>query len=144
MSTKTPDEWNRYLNEPAQNARDATAEIHDIIHPSFNALPLPVKRCFISFAAYQEDARIDADRLLSLWSGWELVAGLQATRAAQTYLNKLQDACLIHFDETKQRVYMHDVLRDLAVRKAQEAGWLIVLEVCPCTVVSLHALEKDV
>ena len=142
MSTKTSDEWNRYLTEPVENARDATAEIQDIIFPSFSALPLPVKRCFISFAAYQEDARIRADRLLSLWSGWELVAGLQATRAAKTYLKKLKDACLIHFDVTEKRVYMHDVLRDLAVRRAQEAGWLIVLEVCPCTARKLHAWKR--
>lgn len=144
MSTKTPHEWIRYHNEPTQNARDATAEVHDIIVPSFNALSLPVKRCFISFAAYHEDARIPVDRLLSLWSGWELVAGLQATRAAQTYLNKLKDACLIHFDVTEQCVYMHDVLRDLAVRRAREAGWLVVLEVCPCTAFKLSCFGKDV
>ena len=67
----------------------------------------------------------------------ELVAGLQATRAAQSYLKMLKDASLIHFDD-KMRVYMHDMLRDLALCKAKEAGWLIVLEVCSCTACMLR------
>jgi hypothetical protein len=150
LSGKTADKWQEYLQQPGTADGDATARLHNVILPSYQALPLPVKRCFLTFAAYDEDERVPAEHLLSRWAGWELVPGPQASKAARWCLEQLQAACLIHSTRRYNHYdpddpvcfYMHDVLRDLArmindaehTKKLQccDAGWVKVqLEVRP-------------
>jgi hypothetical protein len=128
------EQWQQYIDqEPADTRDDPIAAIHEIIRHSFLALPLPVKRCFLFFASLREDECIREVDLLDLWAGWELVPGPHAYRAAQSYLQKLEDAYLIHCMQihlspvaclsssrkAENVFYMHHVLRDLACNVAQ-------------------------
>jgi hypothetical protein len=122
LCEKPREQWQQYIDrKPADTGDDPTAAIHEVIHPSYIALPLSVKRCFLSFAAFPEDERIAVDQLLDMWAGWELVAGPHSYTAAQSSLQRLEDACLIHSVQMMEpwegdgiKIYMHDVLHDLA------------------------------
>jgi hypothetical protein len=127
------EQWQQYIaGKAAETGEDPTAVLHEAIRPSYLALRLPVKRCFLTFAAFREGESIHAGDLLDIWAGWELVACSHAYVAAKSYLQELEDACLIHREGTESftcidllesriheaRFYMHDVLWDLAGRLA--------------------------
>lgn len=117
--------------------------MHCIMQPSFDALPLSVKRCFVSFALFPEDSHVPAEHLVALWSSWELLPGKHAHDAAYRYLQMLQDASLIlhssfaeNIEQTNGGFHMHDVLRDLACsmakHKSDEFGHAVFIQVCAC------------
>jgi hypothetical protein len=99
-------------------------EIQKICMPSYEALPLSLKRCFVTFATFPEDHRVPEDTLVSLWASWDVASSPQETHDyARGCLSRLQDACLIKHEVNLGAwegipdtvvYYMHDVLRDLA------------------------------
>jgi hypothetical protein len=132
------------------------AAILKVIRPVYLALPLAVKRCFLTFAAFREGKRIHEETLLDLWAGWELVAGPHAYIAAESFLRKLEDACLIHREQVDPPheydhgppdqvkvgtyFYMHAMVRGVATGLASEQQRVVgmwttpqpfcVMEVC--------------
>jgi hypothetical protein len=157
LSGRPREQWQHYIDqEPADIGDDPIATIHEVIRPSYLALPSPVKRCFLTFAAFREGEYIRESELLDLWAGWELVAGPHAYHSAQSFLHQLQDLCLIHIHmkefgllvlrnsrNSTPHFYMHDVLWELACsiaqgQKAATGRWgevnrpFLSTQVCSC------------
>jgi hypothetical protein len=105
---------------------DPTKEIQAICKPSYSALPMPLKRAFVSFAAYPKGARVSGEELVSLWGAWDLVPGARAYQRARDQLEQLAAACLVKRTESynqylrrRAEYFMHDILRDMAAACAQ-------------------------
>jgi hypothetical protein len=134
-------DWNRLiekLRNGALAAESDTAAIQRICAPSYNCLPISLKRCFVTFAAYPEDARIDEAELISLWATHEAVAHWSNIEIARQRLDDLAAACLVRKDGGW--VYMHDILRDLAAAQARTWGcWFIAHEVRPALMCLIKA-----
>jgi hypothetical protein len=150
------EQWQRFIDgKTAETAPDPKAAILEVIRPVYLALPLAVKRCFLSFAAFREGERIYESTLLDLWAGWELVAGAHAYNASQSFLQKLEDAGLIQREliypswryarEPPDCVdfgtffFMNSVVRDLASSIASDGRWrsiqpFFVMEVCSLSI----------
>ena len=122
------------------NVVDETECIRQICKPSYDRLPLSLKRCFASFALFPEDARASEAELLHLWSTHEAVPRIlkrshpdSDVQHAQLQLDALLDACLVHEEQVHSQrcFYMHDVLRDLAVRSAASMGMQMLVRSLP-------------
>jgi hypothetical protein len=160
--------WQRFIMESVDTGSDPKAAILEVIRPVYLALPLAVKRCFLSFAAFREGERIYESTLLDLCAGWELVSGAQAYFAAQSFLQKLEDAGLIQREPINPAwkysrtppdnvdfgafFYMNSVVRDFATSiafelQATDGGWrsiqpFFVMEVCSLSKGPLHVSWK--
>lgn len=128
-ATPTPaevDKWDEYLERATSDSSSAAGadEIQQICMPSYEDLPVFLKRCFVSFAMFQRAARIPVYTLVAMIMSWEVVPRHDAYARALQCIERLQHACLIEetavTGEDAALVYhMHDILRDLAVRIAQ-------------------------
>jgi hypothetical protein len=129
LHEKPIEQWDQYIKgQTGWTGEDLTAVLRETIHPSYLALRFPVKRSFLTFAAFREEERILESQLLDIWAGWELSPGPHAYVAAKEYLKELEDACLIHREleqpssgmvckqggVVEPHFYLHCALRDLA------------------------------
>jgi hypothetical protein len=125
--------WNQLLadldaeGKPADNITEA---IQHTCKPSYSALPLSLKRCFLTFAAYPEDAQIEEDELVALWAAADPVHGAGTIQRARRRLRDLQARCLVQCrtsDRGKPAMAMHDILRDIASQEAAHHGCLFLM-----------------
>ena len=79
--------------------------------PSYDTLPPHLKQCFMDFAAYPEDARVPEDELAALWAATATVPTTLEWGREQLRQLKLRSLVMQDYGG----VYMHDILRDLAV-----------------------------
>jgi hypothetical protein len=105
----------------AITSAEPTKAIQAICMPSYSALPILLKRAFVSFSAYPEDALVSGEELISLWGARALVPGACAYQRARVQLEQLEAACLVKRTENYDRYFrrraqyfMHDILRDMA------------------------------
>ncbi|KAJ4768688.1 Disease resistance family protein [Rhynchospora pubera] len=103
-----------------------------IINTSYEDLPFALKSCFMYFAAYPEDYKIDVGPLLRMWIAEGFVPQEENKTLEDTAHNFLEDLAqrsMIQvtdrdFDGSIARCRIHDVLRDLAIQKAKENDFL--------------------
>ncbi|KAK4427721.1 putative late blight resistance proteinR1B-16 [Sesamum alatum] len=101
---------------------------------SYKYLPYHLKPCLLYMGAFPEDSEIHVSRLIKLWvaEGFlKPISGKSLEEAAEIYLKALVDRNLIfvHQQEPKGDVKscsIHDLMRDLCVRKAHEENFLFV------------------
>jgi hypothetical protein len=118
------------LDAGGKGADNITEAIRRTCKPSYTALPLALKRCFVTFAAYPEDAQIEEDELVALRAAAEPVHDAGTTRSARQRLRDLQARCLVQCrtsDRGKPAMAMHDILRDIASQEAAHHGCLFVM-----------------
>jgi hypothetical protein len=120
--------WEEFVNSSrgAIATADHTKVIQAICKPSYSALPMPLKRAFVSFAAYANGARVSGEELVSLWGALALVPDARAYVRAREQLKQLEAAQLVkrteYWDQYLRRraeYFMHDILRDMAAACAQ-------------------------
>jgi hypothetical protein len=99
-------------------AADQVSDILKICRLSYTALSLDAKQCFMTFAAYPEDARVPGEQLMQLWAALAAVPSTRGYRTAEKQLSELMDRCLVQRDP--KGYYVHDVLRDVAVHEARD------------------------
>jgi Leucine-rich repeat (LRR) protein len=135
---KTNDEWSRALimmknADPSFPITHDTidAELYQKVRWSYDDLPHPnLKICFLYCAAFPEDAYIDVERLVQIWSGEGLVSPRGTTNfmdIGRDNINVLVSRCLVEYSEDDGHEYLkvHDVLRDMAIYVGQkEEKWL--------------------
>lgn len=116
--------------------QNPTTKMHFFIEPSYDALPLSVKRCFVSFALFPEDAFLKLEDLMALWSSWQLLPGIHAWTAARSFLYILLDSSLILYSCEHRGYHMHDTIRALAIKIARHEsdtyGLSVFIQVCSC------------
>ncbi|XP_078152827.1 putative disease resistance RPP13-like protein 3 [Carex rostrata] len=132
----------RERNYTAWNTLDETIDWHDkdgkqcsqVLARSYEDLPQYLKDCFLYFACFPEDYKISVWRVTRMWIAEGFVpkdgAGTIEDRA-EKLLQELVERCLIQVTKKSWNGYckycsMHDLLRDLAIRKAMDENFFTV------------------
>ncbi|KAI3463643.1 hypothetical protein Pfo_020306, partial [Paulownia fortunei] len=115
------------------NAADAAATSNDdqfsgILSLSYNNLPHRLKACFLYMGVYPEDYVISTNQLFKLWVAEGFlnpVGPKNLEEVAEEYLEDLVERSLVMVNEKKssgkiRTCSIHDHLRELCLRKAQE------------------------
>ncbi|XP_031256155.1 disease resistance protein RPP13-like [Pistacia vera] len=127
LSKKSAQEWRLvrdciwlHLN------RDSDNHIYYLLSLSFNDLPYKLKPCFLYLGLFPEDYEIETRRLIRLWVAEGFIPqneGIMEDKA-HYYLNELIKRSLIQKDKMhRERTLtcrVHDLLRNLAIEKAEE------------------------
>nr|XP_010932725.1 probable disease resistance protein At5g63020 [Elaeis guineensis] len=89
------------------------------------------RQCFLSCCLWPEDCRIDKAELIECWMGLGLIdeSNGNLLRGPEC-IRILEEACLLEPSADKERVTMHDVVRDFALWIASDCGrkknkWLV-------------------
>ncbi|KAF3341818.1 disease resistance RPP13-like protein 3 [Carex littledalei] len=106
----------------------------EIIGTSYEDLSLPLKLCFMYFAAFPEDHEINATFLLPMWIAEGFIPqedNRTLEETAEGYLEDLVQRSLVQVKYRSSKgsiIYcsIHDLLRDLAIQKAKEDNFLVV------------------
>ncbi|KAH6831933.1 hypothetical protein C2S53_012808 [Perilla frutescens var. hirtella] len=133
-SERSRDAWEHI----AKDVRVAIAETGDqfsnILSLSYNHLPNHLRPCFLYMGAFPEDHEIKASRLVRLWvaEGFLKENGEKSLEEeAEVYLKALVERNLVSVRRNKgngkgKSYGIHDLLRDLCMRKADEEKFLHV------------------
>ncbi|KAL0364733.1 UNVERIFIED_CONTAM: putative late blight resistance proteinR1B-14 [Sesamum angustifolium] len=126
--------WEQVAEDVSSAIADEDEHFFGILSVSYNYLPYHLKPCLLYICAFPEDYEIHASRLIKLWvaEGFlKPISGKSLEEAAEMYLMNLVDRNLIFIaqqrPEGKVKSYgIHDVLRDLCLKKAHEENFLFI------------------
>ncbi|KAL0357424.1 UNVERIFIED_CONTAM: putative disease resistance RPP8-like protein 2 [Sesamum calycinum] len=126
--------WEQVAEDVSSAIADEAEQFFGILSVSYNYLPYHLKPCLLYMCAFPEDYEIHASRLIKLWvaEGFlKPISGKSLEEAAEMYLMDLVDRNLIFIaqqrPEGKVKSYgIHDVLRDLCLKKAHEENFLFI------------------
>ncbi|KAK4427720.1 putative late blight resistance proteinR1B-12 [Sesamum alatum] len=133
QAKRSPESWEQIAKDVSSVVADKE-QFSNILSLSYNNLPYHLKPCFLYMGAFPENYEIRASRLVKLWAAegfLKRVSDKSPEEAAEIYLKALADRNLIFVNrqEPKRNVKsysLHDLLRDLCVRKAHEEKFLLV------------------
>ncbi|XP_074334692.1 putative disease resistance RPP13-like protein 3 [Apium graveolens] len=131
---------------------DLSPQIGEILSLSFNDLSPQMKDCFLYLARYPEDHVINLDELKRLWIAEEFISeaeegeGVIMEDMAENCLNELINRNLLQVNKLRwsgqvQGCRVHDLVRDLAIKKAKEHKLLGVLDAGKHHPEHIHLLE---
>ncbi|XP_078162385.1 putative disease resistance RPP13-like protein 3 [Carex rostrata] len=106
----------------------------EIISTSYEDLPFALKSCFMYFAAFPEDYEVNVKDLIRIWVAEGFIPqenNRTLEETAESFLEDLLQRSMIHVksrshDGSIKYCRIHDLLRDLAIRKAKEDNFLMV------------------
>ncbi|KAJ3708388.1 hypothetical protein LUZ61_012093 [Rhynchospora tenuis] len=132
LSTKPAASWRTEM-EKWDWGKDGE-ECSAIISTSYDDLPFALKSCFMYFAAFPEDDEIEAMPLLWLWVAEGFIPQQENKTledTAEMFLEHLVQRSMIQvsvrdYDGSIIVCRIHDLLHDLAIRKAREENFLVV------------------
>ncbi|KAJ4771621.1 Disease resistance protein (CC-NBS-LRR class) family [Rhynchospora pubera] len=133
LSRKDSMYWDELLSKVDWKSEGKEKECHDIISTSYEDLPFNLKSCFMYLALFPEDYKIKASNLIQLWIVEGLISQDKSTKTmediAEDYLEELVQRCMIKVSRKLRSgrieyCYIHDILRELAIRKAKEDNFL--------------------
>ncbi|OVA11974.1 NB-ARC [Macleaya cordata] len=127
-------EWQRVLNHISRKLmEDQDHHTSQILALSYNDLPFELKSCFLHIGLFPEDSVIDTKKLIHLWVAEGFIPQREEPMedVAEDYLNELTDRSMIQVVHRKSSweleecsCSIHDLLRDLAISKAEEVRFL--------------------
>ncbi|KAL0357369.1 UNVERIFIED_CONTAM: putative late blight resistance proteinR1B-8 [Sesamum calycinum] len=128
------DFWEQVSDNVSSTVADKGESFSNILSLSYNHLPNHLKPCFLYMGTFPEDYEIHSSRLINLLVAEGFVRPISdksLEEAAKMHLKALVDRNLIsvHQQKTNGNVKsysIHDLLRDLCVRKAHEEKFLFV------------------
>ncbi|XP_021295567.1 putative disease resistance protein At1g50180 isoform X2 [Herrania umbratica] len=143
---KSPAQWemvhrniNAHLNK-FQQEDHRYGGVNGILALSYNELPFHLKPCFLYFGHYPEDWEISKRELIRLWIAEGFISPSWNSRemlmedVAEQFLEQLISRCLVqvgkrdHTGTGVKTCHVHDLLRDLCVKKAQEENFLEIIQ----------------
>ncbi|XP_027169359.1 putative disease resistance protein At1g50180 [Coffea eugenioides] len=125
-------EWKSVLDTLTDQWSRGRKGVSAVLASSYNDLPSYLKTCFLSFAIFPEDFVIPTRKLFHMWiaeglihqKGVEVLEDVAADRLDElVYRNLVQVVALTANGKVKS-CRVHDLLRDLAVAKAEEVMFL--------------------
>ncbi|MCD7466139.1 hypothetical protein HAX54_002545 [Datura stramonium] len=128
------EEWEKVKTHLWQNIKDDSIEISYILSLSYNDLPTVLKQCFLYFGIFPEDRVISAENIVWLWmaEGFVPRGEERMEDVAEGFLNELIRRSLVQVAETfggkVTECRIHDLLRDLAVKKALEVNFFDIYD----------------
>ncbi|KAL8106838.1 hypothetical protein AgCh_023576 [Apium graveolens] len=132
--------WSEVKEHIWRHLKDGESfQIEEIVSLSFNDLSPQMKDCFLYLARYPEDDVIDPVELKRLWIAEEFITeagegeGVIMENIAENCLNELINRNLLQVNDLGwngqiKSCRVHDLVRDLAIKKAKEHKLLVVLE----------------
>lgn len=132
LSTQAPtrEQWTLVLDQ----LKRYYTSVYDSLAVAADLLPSYLKQCLFYFGLFQEDYDIPTRRLIVLWVAeglvWKDKSSDESPEVnAEKYLSNLIEQNLIQVVKRKpdgrvKTCRMHDVMRDMWVQKAKEAGFL--------------------
>ncbi|PIN21653.1 Apoptotic ATPase [Handroanthus impetiginosus] len=118
--------------------RSGTNTVQAVLELSYQDLPSHLKSCFLCLGFFEEDATIPAKSLVRIWIAEGLVPQEEGEQTmeerAGSYLDELINRNMVqvkNFSERHDRVkncQIHDLLRELSIKKAKEEINFEVLE----------------
>ncbi|RWR84799.1 Disease resistance protein [Cinnamomum micranthum f. kanehirae] len=125
-------EWDKVRKSIGWHLKEGEDQILHILALSYSDLPYYLKTCFLYFAAFPEDSTIHATELCRMWvaEGFVQERGDETMEeVAEDYLLELIHRSLIQVSERRfngrvKICRIHDLLRDLAIKKAKEDMFL--------------------
>ncbi|XP_047948746.1 putative late blight resistance protein homolog R1A-10 [Salvia hispanica] len=131
---RSKDVWEQISTDVKASIVDSDERFSNILSLSYNHLPIYLKPCFLYMGALPEDHQIKESRLTSLWiaEGFLKSNGDKSLEEeAKDYLKLLVERNLLLVTRKKSNgkalsYSIHDLLRDLCIRKANEEKFLHV------------------
>ncbi|KAG6539122.1 putative disease resistance RPP13-like protein 3 [Zingiber officinale] len=129
--TSQASDWRKKLDYISYEFREGEDQIQSILALSYHDLPHHLKPCFLYFAAFPEDYRIAAERIIQLW----IAEGFIQTKdkvdqtmedLAEAYLKDLTDRSMLQMETIGfylRIVCIHDLLLDLVRHEARELNF---------------------
>ncbi|XP_047947904.1 putative late blight resistance protein homolog R1B-16 [Salvia hispanica] len=128
------DAWEHLSIDVKASIVKSEEQFSNILSWSYNHLPIHLKPCFLYMGIFSEDHEIKGSRLTSIWIAEGFVKSngdKSLEEKAKDYLNVLVERNLLFVAKKKANrkalsYSMHDLLRDLCIRKANEEKFLHV------------------
>ncbi|CAL5354601.1 unnamed protein product [Camellia sinensis] len=129
---KTQESWIQVAQRVSSYIVSDPNQYLDTLALSYNHLPRHLKPCFLYLGAFPEDQEIPVQKLICLWvaEGFIQKIGQRSLEeVAEDYLMDLIQRSLVivakkRFDGRIKTCRMHDLLRDLCLKKAREINFL--------------------
>ncbi|KAL7163297.1 hypothetical protein ACSBR2_039401 [Camellia fascicularis] len=129
---KTPESWKQVAQSVSSYIVSDPNQYLDTLALSYNHLPHHLKPCFLSLGAFPEDDEIPVQKLICLWVAEGFIQNIgqrSLEEVAEDYLMDLIQRSLVivaqkRFDGRIKSCRMHDLLRDLCLKKASEINSL--------------------
>ncbi|XP_042045696.1 putative late blight resistance protein homolog R1B-16 [Salvia splendens] len=129
---RSRDVWENVSTDVKASIVESDEHFSNILYLSYNHLPIHLKPCFLYMGAFPEDYEIKGSRLKSLWiaEGFVKSKGDKSLEEeAEDYLKALVERNLLLVRRKKYNgkpvsYSIHDLLRDLCLRKANEEKFL--------------------
>ncbi|KAH0759728.1 hypothetical protein KY290_023221 [Solanum tuberosum] len=147
------DKWQNVKDCLWKDIEEDSIEISYILSLSFNDLSAALKKCFLYFGTFPEDQVIYAEHTMGLWmaEGFIIPRGEERMEdVAEGYLNELIRRSLIQvartFWEKVETCRVHDLLRDLVIKKALEVNFFDIYDPRKHSISSLcirHAIHDQ-
>nr|XP_017222243.1 PREDICTED: disease resistance protein RPP13-like [Daucus carota subsp. sativus] len=133
------DYWAKVKKHIWRNLTDDSVDIVEILSLSYKDLSPQMRDCFLYLARFQEDQIIDVERLKHLWIAEEFISedeegdGVLVEDLAEDCLNELSNRNLIQIEYLQLNgkvgsCRVHDLVRELAIKKAKEQKLLVIFE----------------
>ncbi|TYJ38765.1 hypothetical protein E1A91_A04G015400v1 [Gossypium mustelinum] len=88
---------------------------------SYDSLTSPIARkCFLYCSIFSENCTISVDELIDLWIGEGLLDGTRPREQGEFIISTLKLSCLLEGDESMEFVWMHEMIRDMALWLARD------------------------
>ncbi|KAL3825123.1 hypothetical protein ACJIZ3_021152 [Penstemon smallii] len=135
QAKRTQDLWEKVARDVTSAVANNDDQFSRILSLSYNHLPYYLKPCFLYIGAFPEDYEIRVSKLIRLWVAEGFLKPIDGDKsteeAAEVYLKALVDRNLVFVRQQDingkvKSCSMHDLLRDLSVRKARENKFLYV------------------
>ncbi|KAL4387350.1 hypothetical protein GQ457_09G029710 [Hibiscus cannabinus] len=135
-----------------QSQGDQYGDVNAILTLSYNDLPYQLKPCFLYLGHYPEDWEIPKKEVIRLWIAEAFISSSPESRnvlmedVGEVFLEELINRSLVqvgrrdHTGTNVKTCRMHDLLRDLCIKKAREENFLEVV-VPPSTESSVTLAE---
>ncbi|XP_042047608.1 putative late blight resistance protein homolog R1B-16 [Salvia splendens] len=131
---RSMDVWEHLSTDVKASIVESEERFSNILSLSYNHLPIYLKPCFLYMGAFPEDTEIKGSRLMSQWIAEGFVKSngdKSLEEEAKDYLKLLVERNLLLVTRKKSNgkamsYSVHDLLRDLCIRKANEEKFLHV------------------
>ncbi|XP_042045694.1 putative late blight resistance protein homolog R1A-10 [Salvia splendens] len=132
MVERSRDVWENVSKDVKASIVESDEHFSNILYLSYNHLSIHLKPCFLYMGAFPEDYDIKGSRLKSLWIAEGFVkynTDESLEDVVEDYLKALVERNLIsvggkQIDGKPMTYSIHDLLRDLCTRKANEEKFL--------------------
>ncbi|KAL7108950.1 hypothetical protein ACP275_06G145300 [Erythranthe tilingii] len=120
--------WENVSKEINSHLGTTESSVSEILELSYRNLSPELKSCFLCLGFFKEDATIRTKRLIHVWIANGLIQqGVEKSieEIGRSYLDQLINRNMVQImdvskDESVKNCHIHDLLRELSIRKAKE------------------------